>query len=179
MHSSVTSVTSGQHAGTHRFVTLSEGRPPPWSLGHTAAVTLSSLLGAALRDDPGRPLVTWYGAGASERVELSVATAANWVAKTANYLEDDRDVGPGDALGLAPTPHWVSAVVAWATWTLGAAVDLQAPAVDLPLDLAAFSRLVLAQPDAYAGGPAGPDAVAVRAAGAEWSQGTLVAAVRA
>ena len=45
--------------------------------------TPADLLRSALAADPGRPLVTFYDDATGERVELSVATFANWVAKTA------------------------------------------------------------------------------------------------
>ena len=61
---------------------------------------------------PARPLVTFYDDATGERVELSVATYANWVAKTAGLAQDELDARarrpgarrPADALarrGLA------------------------------------------------------------------------------
>ena len=45
------------------------------------------MLTASLRRDGTRPLLTWYDDASGERIELSVATAANWAAKTANLLD--------------------------------------------------------------------------------------------
>ncbi|MDX6375117.1 MAG: hypothetical protein QOD98_4105, partial [Nocardioidaceae bacterium] len=42
-------------------------------------MTFGDLLRDELRRDSGRPLLTWYDEGSGERVELSVATYANWV----------------------------------------------------------------------------------------------------
>ena len=48
--------------------------------------TVGARLAAFVAVDPTRPLLTWYDDGNGERVELSGATLANWVAKTANLL---------------------------------------------------------------------------------------------
>jgi hypothetical protein len=50
--------------------------------------TFSEVLAAQLRRDPGRPLVTFYDHATDERVELSVTTYANWVAKASGLLTD-------------------------------------------------------------------------------------------
>src|ERR687898_246333 len=60
------------------------------------------LLLAELRRDRSRPLITYYDDGTGERVELSVATFDNWVAKTAGLLRDGLGVQPGSRL-LVPT----------------------------------------------------------------------------
>ena len=60
------------------------------------------LLDRALRADPARPLLTFYDDATDERTELSVATFANWVAKTANVLQDDLGLGPGATLLARP-----------------------------------------------------------------------------
>jgi uncharacterized protein (TIGR03089 family) len=46
------------------------------------------LLLAELRRDRSRPLITYYDDETGERVELSVATFDNWVAKTVGLLRD-------------------------------------------------------------------------------------------
>src|SRR5690606_33707705 len=56
--------------------------------------TPADLLSSALAADPGRPLVTFYDDATGERVELSVATFAYWVAKTANLLQDELSAEP-------------------------------------------------------------------------------------
>ena len=48
--------------------------------------TFAELLATELRRNPGRPLLTYYGEATGERVELSVTTYANWVAKVASLL---------------------------------------------------------------------------------------------
>ncbi|MEO3976413.1 TIGR03089 family protein [Streptomyces sp. CAU 1734] len=73
-------------------------------------LTPADLLRSALAADPARPLVTFYDDATGERVELSVATFANWVAKTANLLQGDLAAGPGDRLALLLPAHWQSAV---------------------------------------------------------------------
>ena len=77
------------------------------------------LLDAALRRDPARPLLTFYDDATDERTELSVATFANWVAKTANLLRDDLAVEPGARMAVDLPPHWQAAVLLQAGWALG------------------------------------------------------------
>lgn len=62
--------------------------------------TPADLLRSALAADPARPLVTFYDDATGERVELSVATFANWVAKTANLLQGELSAEPGDRVAL-------------------------------------------------------------------------------
>jgi uncharacterized protein (TIGR03089 family) len=137
--------------------------------------TPADLLADALRRDGARPFLTAYDDASGERVELSVATTANWVAKTANFLVDELGVEPGDVVGVTLPLHWQTAVVLLACWSTGAVVAWDAdpsyavtftdpggrdPALDqLPpervvtLSLAPmgvdFSRLVAAQPDGF------------------------------
>src|SRR5581483_10873997 len=61
---------------------------------HLALVTPSELLAAEVARDGARPLFTFYDDATGARVELSVATTANWVAKTAGFLIDTYDVQP-------------------------------------------------------------------------------------
>jgi uncharacterized protein (TIGR03089 family) len=86
------------------------------------ALTFSALLDAQTRPtaDPGRPLVTWYGAEPGERVELSVTSWANWVAKTASLLQEELDLGRGDRVLLDLPSHWLAPVWVGACWALGA-----------------------------------------------------------
>lgn len=85
---------------------------------------------ATVLTDPGRPRITWYGAD-GERVELSGAVLANWVAKTANLLVDELDAGPGTRVRLDLPAHWRTVVWTLATWYVGATVSLDATATDL------------------------------------------------
>jgi uncharacterized protein (TIGR03089 family) len=75
-----------------------------------------------VRRDAAAPLVTYYDDATGERVELSAATLANWVAKTANLLQDEFDVGIGSIVAVALPVHWQAAAVLLATWSCGAAV---------------------------------------------------------
>ena len=81
--------------------------------------TPADLLRSALAADPARPLVTYYDDATGERVELSVATFANWVAKTSNLLQGELSAEPGDRLALLLPAHWQTAV-----WLLALAVAL-------------------------------------------------------
>lgn len=127
-------------------------------------VTPAALLDNELRRDGARPFITAYDAGGG-RVELSVATTANWVAKTAGYLEDEIGIEPGEQLRVDPTLHWLTAVVLLAGWTVGAEVVTAPPGealIEVPFEPmgAAFSRLVAAYPDHYvAASPTGESAV--------------------
>ena len=84
--------------------------------------TVDGRLRAALINDAARPLVTFYDDATGERVELSVATFHNWVAKTANLLRDGLDVQPGGRVGLLLPLHWQAAVWIVACWAAGAVV---------------------------------------------------------
>ena len=84
--------------------------------------TPADLFAAALRDAPAAPLVTYYDDTTAERVELSATTLANWVAKTANLLQDEFDVGPGSTVAVALPVHWQTAAVLLAVWSCGATV---------------------------------------------------------
>ncbi|MGH3550576.1 MAG: TIGR03089 family protein [Pseudonocardiaceae bacterium] len=75
-----------------------------------------------LRADPARPRITHYDDAAGSRIELSGATLANWAAKTANWLRDELDVQPGDAVAVLLPPHWQTAGVLLGAWWCGATV---------------------------------------------------------
>lgn len=104
---------------------------------------------AVLVADPGRPRLTWYGAG-GERIELSGHVLDNWVTKTTNLLLEEYDVGPGARVRLDLPQHWRTVVWALAVWRAGGSVVLDgADDVDL---------LVTHRPD---DAPEGVDVVAV------------------
>lgn len=86
--------------------------------------TPADLLRSALDADPARPLVTFYDDATGERVELSVATFANWVAKTANYLQGDLAAEPGDRLALLLPAHWQTAVWLLACSSVGVVAEV-------------------------------------------------------
>ncbi|MEV7419361.1 TIGR03089 family protein [Streptomyces sp. NPDC089919] len=95
--------------------------------------TPADLLRSALAADPGRPLVTFYDDATGERVELSVATFANWVAKTANLLQGDLGAEPGDRLALLLPAHWQTAVWLLACAEVGVAVEIGGDPADADL----------------------------------------------
>lgn len=86
--------------------------------------TPADLLRSALATDPARPLVTYYDDATGERVELSVATFANWVAKTANLLQGELSAEPGDRLALLLPAHWQTAVWLLACSSVGVVADV-------------------------------------------------------
>ncbi|MFM9371564.1 TIGR03089 family protein [Streptomyces sp. Da 82-17] len=95
--------------------------------------TPADLLRSALAADPARPLVTFYDDATGERVELSVATFANWVAKTANLLQDELNAEPGDRLALLLPAHWQTAVWLLACSSVGVLADVGGAAADADL----------------------------------------------
>lgn len=99
--------------------------PPP------TPPTPSTLLAEALRRDPARPLLTFHDHATGERTELSVATFANWVAKTANLLRDDLGAQPGDRVSIRLPVHWQAAVVLQAAWSLGLVVTAAGSEVEI------------------------------------------------
>jgi uncharacterized protein (TIGR03089 family) len=85
-------------------------------------VTPADLLHDALRRNAAAPLLTSYDDATDERVELSATTLDNWVAKTANLLQDEFDVGRGSSVAVALPVHWQTAAVLLAAWSCGATV---------------------------------------------------------
>jgi uncharacterized protein (TIGR03089 family) len=83
-------------------------------------MTLDRLLAGL--PDPARPFLTYYDESTGERVELSGVTAANWVAKTSNFLVDDLDAAPGTRVRLGLPSHWLRFVWVLSCWSVGAAV---------------------------------------------------------
>ncbi|MCY7399920.1 MAG: TIGR03089 family protein [Nocardioides sp.] len=81
--------------------------------------TFAEVLAAQLRRDPGRPLLTFYDHASDERVELSVTTYANWVAKASGLLVEEADLERGMTLRIDLPPHWLSVVFLGAAWTVG------------------------------------------------------------
>lgn len=138
--------------------------------------TPPDLLRVQLRRDGARPLLTWYDDVTAERIELSVATAANWAAKTANLLADEYALGAGDSVTLAPATHWLSVVVVLGAWTAGVTVDLTGDGADLTLpgDGSAFMRAALPQPDALLAPPSTASDIGLVTTTRSWSLGELV-----
>ena len=131
------------------------------------AVTPADLLTEALRRDAAAPLITHYDDATGERVELSATTLANWVAKSANLLQDEFDVGPGSRVAVVLPVHWQTAAILLAVWSCGATVVDTAPEDDdglagIDVLLAAQDRLEAVEDrtsDAGSGGDmdAGPE----------------------
>lgn len=154
---------------------------------------VAGLLERELRRDGARPLLTWYDDATGERVELSVATAANWAAKVANLLVDDFALDAGDDVGVVLPAHWETATVLLGAWTAGAAVTMGDagwvtfrtaaeaagdPSRTVELSLGPlgmdFSRVVAAQPDQFVGsGPVDEDAPGLSLGGRTWTHGEL------
>lgn len=83
--------------------------------------TFTALLDGALRDEPGRPLITAYDEEGRARTELSVTTYANWVAKTANLFLDEYLLDPGDTVRITVSSHWLTPVFVGAALAAGLA----------------------------------------------------------
>jgi uncharacterized protein (TIGR03089 family) len=150
-------------------------------------VTPSDLLRRELSHDGARPLLTWYDDSAGARVELSVATTANWVAKIAGLLADEHEVEPGVIVNVDLPLHWQTACVLLAVWSCGGAVALDAEG-DMTIGAstgsdvvvepdpmgAGLSRLVAAQPDHFVPVvPVAGDAPALRSGAREWTHDAL------
>jgi uncharacterized protein (TIGR03089 family) len=86
--------------------------------------------------------VTFYDDATGERVELSLTTYANWVAKTASLLAEEHDLERGQALCVDLPTHWLGPVLLGAAWTVGLVVTT-------PED----ARLDGGDPDAVVCGP--------------------------
>lgn len=96
----------------------------------TTPTTFPAVLAARLRTDPGQPLVTFYDHATGERVELSVTTWANWVAKASSLLVDELGLERGDRIAVDLPPHWLGTVFLGAAWNSGLTV-VEAGAADL------------------------------------------------
>ncbi len=120
--------------------------------------TFADVLATRLRNDPGQPLVTFYDHATGERVELSVTTWANWVAKAGSLLVDELGLERGDRIGIDLPPHWLGTVFLGAAWSAGLVVVASAEPGSTP-DLAA----VVCGPDtvaAWAAQPLGTEVLA-------------------
>lgn len=87
------------------------------------------IVDARIRSDPARPLLTAYSdppgdPDGADRIDLTGASWANWVAKTANLLVDglalDLDADPVPVVAVDLPPHWQVAVWADAVSRVGA-----------------------------------------------------------
>lgn len=128
--------------------------PQPAPNRRPTAQTPAAVFAAARQADPARPFVTYYDDATGERVELSLASVDNWVAKTANLLQDGLATVPGERVALLLPTHWLGAVWMLAAWLAGLVVDLDDPT---------GAEVVVAGPDALdrAGAAGGRDTVAL------------------
>jgi uncharacterized protein (TIGR03089 family) len=85
--------------------------------------TFPDLLGRLLRGDSARPLVTFYDHESDERIELSVTTYANWVAKAASLLVEEHELERGNTIRIDLPAHWLGPVFLGAAWTAGLVVS--------------------------------------------------------
>lgn len=85
--------------------------------------TVGALVADLSRGDSSRPVVTWVDPANGARVELSIATLANWVAKTGGLLQDGLDVEPGDRVRLSLPTHWLAVTWALGCWVVGAVIE--------------------------------------------------------
>ncbi|MFZ5850426.1 MAG: TIGR03089 family protein [Actinomycetota bacterium] len=98
--------------------------------------TPTALLESALRTGASRPLLTYYDGPTGARVELSVATFATWVAKTAGLLTEGLGVGPGGRATLLLPLHWLTPVWYAACWAAGVLAGPVAPPAGPGVDVA-------------------------------------------
>jgi uncharacterized protein (TIGR03089 family) len=110
-----------------------------------AAPTVVHMLAAALAARPDQPLITFYDDATGERAELSAATLANWVAKTANMLLDGLGLVPGDVAAVRLPPHWQTAAVLLGCWATGLTID---PAGHAPAAVAFVAEPIGPRPPA-------------------------------
>ena len=103
------------------------------------ALTPYAALLAAVRTDPGTPLVTYVGP--EGRTELSARSLENAAAKAAGLLRDGFDVQPGAVVALLLDTHWQTSVWLAACWATGALASIG------PLDLNHAEVCVATEPD--------------------------------
>jgi uncharacterized protein (TIGR03089 family) len=94
------------------------------------ACTPAGLLARALAADPAGPLLTQYDDATGERIELSATTLENWVAKTANLIQDG-GVEPGSRAAVLLPPHWQTAAILLGCWSAGLVVAAAGGSADL------------------------------------------------
>jgi uncharacterized protein (TIGR03089 family) len=109
------------------------------SSARTAAATPYAALRAVR--DLSSPFLTWYDDTSGARVELSMASLGNSIAKAAGHLRDELDIEPGDAVYLDLPVHWQRAL-----W-LGACWSARAVACISPASAAGARAAVTHRPD--------------------------------
>ena len=110
--------------------------------------------------------MTFYDDASGERVELSVVTYANWVAKTAGLLQDELGLERGGTLLVDLPTHWLGTVVLGAAWSVGLTVTPGRAG-------AGTADAVVSGPDGierHAGGPGPVVGVSLRPLGAPFAE---------
>ena len=97
-------------------------------MSRVPATTIAAVLRGLTSGDASRPLVTFYDDATGERVELSVKSFDNWVAKTANLLQHGLAAEPGDRLAVTVPTHWQGMVWLCAAWSCGLVVGFDGAA---------------------------------------------------
>lgn len=94
-------------------------------------MSVTEKLFTPLLRQPATPLITYYDDATGARVELSRATAANWAAKTANWLRDEWDIEPGAVIGVDLPAHWQTVGVLLGAWWCGAEITAGTNGTDI------------------------------------------------
>jgi uncharacterized protein (TIGR03089 family) len=99
------------------------------------ATSVRAALTVLLAGDAAQPLISYLGADGA-RTELSVRTFENNVAKAANLLRDDADVGAQSRVALLLPPHWQVSVWLGACAMTGCTAWLDGDPADPTVDVA-------------------------------------------
>ena len=91
--------------------------------------TYPAALARALRTNPGRPFVTYIDDRTGERIELSLTTYANWIAKASGLLTDEYGLERGMRIRIDLPPHWLGTIF------VGAALNVGLILTDGPADV--------------------------------------------
>lgn len=98
---------------------------------------------ARTREDPASPLLTYRQLASGERMELSSASLANAVAKTAGLLRDELSAVPGSIVGVHLPLHWQRAVWLGACAATGAVFAAEADPRDCDVCVVDRARIDL------------------------------------
>ena len=104
--------------------------------------SVRAALGTLLAGDAAQPLISYLGADGA-RTELSVRTFENNVAKAANLLRDDADVGAESQVALLLPPHWQLSVWLGACAMTGCTAWLDGDPADPTVDVAVLGPATL------------------------------------
>lgn len=81
--------------------------------------TYPAALARALRTNPGRPFITFIDDRTGERIELSLTTYANWIAKASGLLTDEYGIERGQRIRIDLPPHWLGTIFVGAALNVG------------------------------------------------------------